>query len=267
MFKQKNYIALGFVALAAVLLLSLPSSAVSHFKLAIGGLFLPLFGLAGAAQQLPADLTDSVLPRHELLKEIDTLRRQNQELQMEKLQANAIAAENDQLRDLLGWARQQPWKLKLANVITRDPANWWRTVQIDLGSRDGLTPNLPVLTTDGLVGRIASVGYTRSQVILVGDPNCRVSALVEDPAQDIGILNASGPLDSSLAVLTYLSSSASLKSGQQVVTSGIGGVFPKGIPLGQIVDSQPVELGLYTEARVKLSANLGSLEEVWVLMP
>jgi rod shape-determining protein MreC len=267
MFKQKNYIALGFVALAAVVILSLPASAVSHFKLAIGGLFLPLFGLAGAAQQLPADLADSVLPRRELLREIDTLRRQNQQFQVDKLQAAAIAAENDQLRGLLGWQKQQPWNLKLANVITRDPANWWRTVEIDLGSRDGLTPNLPVLTSDGLVGRVSSVGYTRSQVVLIGDPNCRVSALVEDPAQDTGILSASGPLDNSLAVLTYLSSSASLKSGQQVVTSGIGGIFPKGIPLGQIVDSQPVELGLYTEARVRLSANLGSLEEVWVLMP
>jgi rod shape-determining protein MreC len=267
MFKQKNYIALGFVALAAVLILSLPSSAVSHLKLAIGGLFLPLFGLAGAAQQLPADLTDSVLPRRELLHEIDTLRRENQQLQVEKLQANALAAENDQLHDLLGWQRQHPWNLKLANVVTRDPANWWRTVQIDLGSRDGLTPNLPVLTTDGLVGRVSSVGYTRSQVTLIGDPNCHVSALVEDPAQDTGILTAGGPLDSSLADLTYLSSSASVKSGQQVVTSGIGGVFPKGIPLGQIVDARPVALGLYTEARVRLSANLGSLEEVWVLMP
>ncbi len=267
MLKQKNYIALGIVALAAVMVLSLPSSASSRLKLALGGLFLPLFGLAGAAQQLPADLVDSVLPRRELLREIDTLRRQNQQLQVEKLQANAIADENDQLRNLLGWQKQQPWNLKLANVVTRDPANWWRTVEIDLGSRDGLAANLPVLTTDGLVGRISSVGYTRSQVILIGDPNCRVSALVEDPAQDTGILSSGGPLDNSLAVLTYLPSDASLKSGQQVVTSGIGGVFPKGIPLGQIVDSRQVTFGLYTEARVKLSANLGSLEEVWVLMP
>ena len=267
MFKQKNYIALGFVALAAVLILSLPASAVSHFKLAIGGLFLPLFGLAGAAQQLPADLADSVLPRRELLHEIDTLRRQNQQLEVQQLQTDAIEKENEQLRMGQENLFKRPWKLKLANIVTRDPANWWRSVEIDLGSRDGLTANLPVLTADGLVGRVASVGYLRSQVVLIGDPNCRVSALIEDPAQDTGILSASGPLDSSLAVLTYLPSDASIKSGQQVVTSGIGGIFPKGIPLGQIVDSRPVELGLYTEARVKLSANLGSLEEVWVLMP
>jgi cell shape-determining protein MreC len=55
-----------------------------------------------------------------------------------KVQAAATARENDQLRMRVGWQQQQPWKLKLANVVMRDPANWWRTVQIDLGSRDGL---------------------------------------------------------------------------------------------------------------------------------
>jgi rod shape-determining protein MreC len=149
----------------------------------------------------------------------------------------------------------------------RDPANWWRTVQIDLGSRDGLRENLPVLTAEGLVGRVSSVGLTRSQVVLMGDPNCHVSALVENPAHDMGIVSASGPLDTSLVDLTYLSGSASLKPGQNVFTSGLGGVFPKGIPVGQVVDSRPVEFGLYTEARVKLSANLGALEQVWVLFP
>lgn len=267
MFKQKNYIGPGIVVLVAVLVLSLPSSTTARLKLAIGSLFLPLFGLANTGQQLPADLVNSVLPRRELLKEIDTLRRENQQLKVEQLQAQAIANENEQLRSLLGWAKQQPWRLKLANVVTRDPANWWRTVEIDLGSHDGLTVNRPVLTTDGLVGRVSSVGLTRSQVILIGDPNCKVSALVEDAARDTGILSASGPLDSSLADLTYLPSGANVKSGQPVVTSGIGGIFPKGIPLGTVVDSRPVEFGLYTEARVKLNANLGALDEVWVLMP
>jgi rod shape-determining protein MreC len=267
MFKQNNYIAAGLVVLAAVLILSLPPSAASHLKLAIGSLFLPLFGLANAGEQLPADLADSVLPRRELLHQIAALRLQNQQLQMQEVQAEAAWRENERFRDLYGWERQQPWKLKLARVITRDPANWWRTVEIDQGSHDGLAPDMPVLTQDGLIGRISSVGLTRSQVVLIGDPNCRVSALVEDAAQDTGILSASGPLDSSLADLTYLSSSANLKSGQQVVTSGIGGVFPRGIPLGQIVDSQQVEFGLYSEARVKLNVNLGALEEVWVLVP
>jgi len=70
-----------------------------------------------------------------------------------------------------------------------------------------------------------------------------------------------------LVDLTYLASSANLKPGQNVVTSGVGEIFPKGIPIGQVVDARAVEFGLYTEARVRLCANLGSLEQVWVLFP
>jgi rod shape-determining protein MreC len=265
MFKQKNYLALGVVVIVAVVLLSLPTRATARLKLAVGSWFLPLFGLAGAAQQLPADLADSVLPRRELLQQVDTLRRENQQLRSQAVQSAAIARENDQLHALLNWQKTVPWKLKLAQVVMRDPANWWRSIQIDLGSRDGLTNDMPVITAAGLVGRVSSVSTTHSQVVLVGDPNCRVSALVENAARDMGVLIAGGTLDTSLVELTYLASSANLKPGQSVVTSGLGGVFPKGIPIGQIVDSRAVEYGLYTEARVKLNANLGSLEQVWVL--
>jgi rod shape-determining protein MreC len=217
-------------------------------------------------RQLPGRAADSLLPRGELLRQIDSLQRENQQLKAQNFQAAAIAQENNQLRLLVGWQRQQPWKFKLARVVSRDPANWWRTVQIDLGKRDGLAENQPVLTAEGLVGRVSSVGYTRSQVVLVGDPACRVSARVLNPARDMGIINPGGPLDASLVNLSYLSGGATLKSGQPVVTSGEGGIFPAGIPVGQIVDARPAEFGLYTEARVKLAVNLGGLDEVWVML-
>ena len=268
MLKRKHYISLGAVTLATLLILSLPTRATLRLKLAIGSLFLPLFGLAGTTQQLPVTAADAIMPRRELLQELETLRRQNEQYEVAALQAVAIAQENDQLRALLGWQRQARWKMKLANVVMHDPANWWRTVQIDLGSRDGVRENLPVLTADGLlVGRILSVSLTHAQVALIGDPNCKVSVLVEDPAHDTGIIGPGGPLPGSLVKLGYLSGNAALKPGQNVVTSGLGGVYPKGIPVGQIVDAQTVEFGLYTEARVKLAANLGGLEQVWVLFP
>ena len=267
MLRKKHYLALGAVTLVTALLLCLPSGAVSHLKLAIGGLFLPLFGSVNAVRQLPDQATGVLLPRSELLKEIEALQRENQQLKFQNSQAASIARENDQIRAQIGWQRQQPWRLKPASVVLRDPANWWRTVQIDLGRRDGVTTNMPVLTSDGLVGRISSVGYARSQVVLAGDPSCRVSVRVVNPAHDMGVIGPGGPLDNSLVDLSYLSGNANLKPGQQVVTSGEGGIFPPGINVGQIVDSRQAGFGLYTEARVKLSANLGAIEQVWVLFP
>jgi rod shape-determining protein MreC len=266
MLKQKNYLALGAIVLVVVLLMSLPSRATSRLKLAVASWFLPVFGLAGAAQQLPADLADSTMSHRELLNQIDVLRRENQQLKEQQIQTVAISRENDQLRSLLNWEKNVPWRFKPANVVMRDPANWWRTVQIDLGSRDGIQTNMPVMTPDGLVGRVSAVNFLNSQVVLIGDQNCRVSAVVDNAAQDMGVLVASDPLDNSLVEIGYLSTKANLKAGQNVVTSGLGGVFPRGIPIGKIVDSQSAENGLATEARVKLNADLGALEQVLVLI-
>ena len=76
------------------------------------------------------------------------------------------------------------------------------------------TNNLPVLTADGLVGRVSSVGYTRSQVVLIEDPGCRVSARVLNPAHDLGVISPGGPMENSLVNLSYLSGNANLKPGQ-----------------------------------------------------
>lgn len=267
MFRRSHYIALGLVVLLTLVILNLPSGTAARLKLMIGSLFLPLFGLTSTAHQMAGRAGDALVPRNELLRQNEALLRENQQLQLQAVQAAEMNRENDRLRQLVGWQRQKPWKVKLARVVLRDPANWWRTVQIDLGSRDGMTNNLPVLTTAGLVGRISSVSLTRSQVVLLGDPTCKPHARVENETRDTGVIGASGPLDTLFVEMGYLSSSANLKPGQNVVTSGEGGIFPKGIPIGKVVDCRPVEYGLAMVARVKLAANLNALEEVWVLLP
>ena len=267
MFRKTHYVVLGSVLLLTLIALNLPGGKSARLKQTVGGLFLPLFGLANSTEQLVKKSADNLVPRSELLRQNENFRRENQELKLRLKQAEQIQFEDARIRQFLGWQPRAPWKLKLANVVLREPSNWWKTIQIDLGSRDGLRENLPVLTTDGLVGRISSVSLTRSQVVLVGDPNCRVSALIENDARDNGvILTADSPIEKTLVDLGYLSHNAVLSPGQNVVTSGLGGTYPKGIPIGKVVDFRPVEFGLYTEARVKLAANLSALEEVWVLI-
>jgi rod shape-determining protein MreC len=267
MFKRQHYLALIVVVAVVLVLLNLPTRTTARLKVGIGSLFLPLFGLANSTHKVAEKTGDAIITRSELLRQNEALRNENQQLRMQALQAEEAARENARLRQLIGWQRQQKWNLKLARVVLRDPANWWRTVQIDRGSRDGMRTNLPVLTNDGLVGRISSVSFDRSQVILLGDPNCKVSGQIENENGDMGVIGSSGPFDGSLVEMSYLSKNANLKPGQNVFTSGLGGVFPKGIPVGKVIDSRPVEYGLYVEARVKLAANLSALDEVWVLFP
>jgi rod shape-determining protein MreC len=266
MFKRSHYIALGVVVLLTLILLNLPSHTAARLKVGIGSIFLPLFGLASSVDHAANKAGDVITTRSELIKQNDSLQRENQELRLAALQAQETARENIRLRQLLGWKQIRPWKMKAAKVVLRDPSNWWRTVQIDKGSIDGVSNNLPVMTIDGLVGRVSSVGPATSTITLIGDHNCKVAAQVVE-TRDTGVIGATDPLDNSLVALGFLSKNAKLVPGQTVMTSGLGGIFPPGIPIGRIADSHSVEYGLYTEARVKLAANLGSLDEVWVIFP
>src|SRR3569832_1620826 len=119
--------------------------------------------------------------------------------------------------------------------MTHDTAKWRRTMQIDAGSRDGVRLNMPVLTPQGLVGREDEVGYTSSRVVLLGDPNCRVSAMVWG-TKDRGVVlpGSATALDPSLVSLTFLPRHSTIKPGAFVYTSGEGGIFPDRILIGQI---------------------------------
>jgi rod shape-determining protein MreC len=269
MLKKPHYIAVILVVLVVIVLFKLPGPTVGRLKLAISGLFLPLFGLAGSAHESALQVRGAVVPRRQLVDELEELRRLNDQLQMRVQQDLEIQNENERLRTALGWAKQTRWNARLARVIARDPANWWRAVQIDLGRRDGIVPNLTVRTAAGLVGRISSVGEARSQVILLGDPNLRVAARVPTTGETGVIMSStSAPQENNMVDFGYLSGSSAINPGEEVQTWGVeGGVFPGGIPIGRVVDVRINEYGLSKEARVQLWANLSSLEEVWVMMP
>jgi rod shape-determining protein MreC len=263
---------LGTVVALTLIILNLPGKTTARLKLGIGGLFLPLFGLANSSQQLAGKAGDALTPRGDLLRQIEALRQENEALKLKSVEAEKTFRENDRLRHLLGWQQaleqRKRWKLKPASVVLHDPANFWRSVHVDLGSRDGVRPDKAVLAPDGsLVGRVSAVSSASSQIVLLGDPNCRVAVRVEgQPTDFAGIIRPSGPLDSEFVEMLVLSRGAAPKPGQDVKTSGNGGIFPEGLLVGKIVDTRSVDYGLETVARVKLAANLSALDEVWVML-
>lgn len=227
-----------------------------------------MFGLASVTKSTASAAVDRVTPKGVLIEENSRLRAENQELTLKLAQMDAIWKENANLRAQLGWREQQKWVLKPARLIARDPVNWWRSIQINLGERDGMRVNLPVVTPSGLVGRVSEVAATRSIVTLLGDPNLRVGAVVAETGETGIILSgAASKLDTDMVELGFLSRHSNLKPGHTVLTSGEGGVFPKWIKIGTVVDYRSKDFGLSVEARVKLSSSLSSLDLVWVLFP
>lgn len=268
MLRKPHLILLIVVALGVLVLLALPEGTRARLKVAFTGLFLPLFGLAASAQSAAERGASALTPRSVLLSRIQQLEEDNEQLRLTATEALAAARENDRLRQMLAYAPRVPWRLQAARVIGRDPANWWRSVHIDVGQRHGVVPDLAVLTPEGLVGRVAEVGALTSRVVLVGDPNCPVSASPVDSAT-VGIIrgSSSSEMGESLVELSFLSRYSRVKPGQRVLTSGQGGVYPPGILVGEIVDARAVGDGIYLEARVRLAANLAGLDRVWVKLP
>src|SRR6266550_8841983 len=148
MLKRPHYIALGLVVVLTLTILNLPNQAAARLKLAVGSFFLPLFGLAASTHEVAAEAGNSIMSRRELLKENERLRRENQQFRLQSLQTAELERENAKLRQLFGSPERKSGKYKLARVVLREPANWWRTMQIDLGSRDGARENMAVLSEE-----------------------------------------------------------------------------------------------------------------------
>ena len=107
MLRRPHYIALGLVVLLTLIILNLPSQTTARLKLGIGSVFLPLFGLARSAHHMAAEAGDAVVPRRELLRLKTALRRENQQLRLQAMQAEETARENARLRQLVGWQHQR----------------------------------------------------------------------------------------------------------------------------------------------------------------
>ncbi|MEW6727330.1 MAG: rod shape-determining protein MreC [Bacillota bacterium] len=173
--------------------------------------------------------------------------------------------ENNRLRRLLAYKVETGnTNVVVARVTGRDPNNWFSVVRLDKGTDDGLAENLPVIMPDGLVGRTINVTRRTADVLLITDPRSGVGAMIQQ-TRTAGVVKGVLPGSPSLA-MSYLTKDAAVTKGQDVITSGLGGVFPKGIPVGRIVDVKRDPMGLTKTAEVKPLVDLSRLEEVMVLV-
>lgn len=276
MLKKPHIVAAGAVGLLVVILLSLPAGFTRQVKLTISGVLLPIFGLSAAANKATEKAGELVTPRKTIIAENKKLQEENQRLKVQLQQNATLQQENEALRKMLGFPERAPWKLVAATLIAKDPSQWFRTAEINVGRRDGVFVNSPVLTPKGLVGKVVATKGHWSRIVLLGDANCQAAAEVLETGEH-GIIKAY-PRDPTIVTMTYLSkgnkaqegqtvvsSGLQLRPGHQVDSSGLGGVFPKGIRVGQILDISSVGFGLYMEARVRLAVNPSKIKNVFVV--
>jgi len=197
-----------------------------------------------------------------LQEENKGLRRETatQKRRIDQLEEQAL--ETQRLQALLAMRQASRAEFLTARVVGKDATNWFKTILLDRGSLEGVRRNQPVLAPDGLVGRVVEVTPTSAKVQLLTDPVNAVGGLIQR-TRVTGIV--SGNLGAGARV-RYLPLMADVVVGDQVVTSGMGGVFPKGIPIGRITAVERRSGALFQEASLQPAVDLSRLEEVLILM-
>ncbi len=194
--------------------------------------------------------------------EVGLLKRQNQELRARNAELEEARQENERLRSLVKFVETRDLESLGARVIGRRSNSWEGIITIDRGTAEGVEAGMPVIGDAGLLGQIVETSQHSSRVRLITDQRSGVAALVQRTRAE-GVVR--GSIDRSLT-LDFASQEASLRVGDVVITSGMGGVYPKGIVIGEITKVRKPRNALSPTVSVQPSARLAELEEVLVLI-
>lgn len=191
------------------------------------------------------------------------LKKQVASLQMKLADYSEVKKENERVAKLLNLRHNEGYSfIAVANVIALDSSNWSRYLRIDRGSKDGVKRGDIVMTEQGLVGRISEVGNSTSKVMMITDAQSSVGGRVQR-SRDIGIVQGV-PSEGSLTMVD-IPRTADIRRGDVIMTSGIGGVFPAGIPVGRITSVEGETSGLFRTCALKTEVDFGKLEEMMII--
>ncbi len=229
------------------------SETTNWFSDGLGGIWHHYFALVDAAGE-----------NNRLAAEVAGLKGQLVEL-------NEVKSENGRLRALLEMGSSDERRLLGASVIANDPRAEFKTVPIDRGADDGVAKGMPVVGATGIVGRVGEVGARWARVLLITDPNSAVDALIQRSQQRAILVGMMRSVALKrifyLTKLEYLHRTSDVQGGDVVVTSGMDGIFPQGLPIGIVQDVTKSDYGLFTRATIVPYEDMSSLSTVAVLMP
>ena len=152
-----------------------------------------------------------------------------------------------------------------ANIIAKDMGNWFDIFTIDRGSKDGISNNYPIVTSNGLVGRVMQTDVFSSKVIAIIDEDSSISARLSRTS-DLVIVKGDRKLkEQGLCIMNYIPADADISAGDRVETSGVGGIYPKGILIGKVKEVRQRTNELDRYAIIEPVVDFKRLEEVFIL--
>lgn len=194
--------------------------------------------------------------------EIIALEVQNEELRLRVVELEEARLENERLRTMVGFIDARELEALGARVIGRPTTAWEGVITIDRGIADGVTTGMPVLAPQGLLGQTVDVTEHSSKVRLITDQRSGVSAIIQSTRAE-GIVNGSIEQD---LTMDFVSQESTVVVGDIVLTSGMGGVYPKGLLVGDVQLVEVNENDLFQSISVRPAASILGIEEVIVLI-
>jgi len=185
-------------------------------------------------------------------------------------QNGELQAEVERLQTLLHMPPSEHFRFEHARVAQRDFSGWWQRIVIRKGKDYGIPAGAPVVYSGGVVGRVTEVHAYTSVVELISDPGLRIAAVVDGDTRPISFQGAENPLlGAARGVVEFLPLDvyANAAAPKRLATSGLGGIYPPGLTIGQITHVEPSADGLFKTGEVALDPRLAELTEVTVLVP
>jgi rod shape-determining protein MreC len=246
-----------FAGLCILALWLMPAPTAHRLQAAVRDTFTPFTALNRLRQSFARRPQESELVR--LHEQIALLTLETRGLQ-------ALERENRELRRLLNLSRRMPYRIQAARVAMRDLTTWWQTARLDRGVRDGITPGMPVLAAEGLVGQVLEVSKRTADVTFLINPACRVAGMI--PRVDaFGIVRGEGMSlrGPALCRMDFIARDTDISPGDEVVTSGLGGIFPPGLLIGYVRQTRQDATGLYQSAEILPAADFRNLHMVFLV--
>lgn len=195
------------------------------------------------------------------------LRAKNEEILQNNLNVTEIMAENVRLRSMLDYKKEaKQFDFVTAAVVGRDLGTWNHTIVINRGTDHGIIKDMPVVTPNGLVGSVVNVYSKAAKVQLILDPRSAVGALVQRPESRVVAIVEGSSVSPLAPRMVNIARDADIIKSDKMITSGFGGIYPKGILIGEAIDIVNEDGGLLKYASIKPSVDFDRLEEVLVIV-
>ncbi len=193
-------------------------------------------------------------------RENERLKQEVDRLRLESSITNELLVENERLRDLLGFKQLHPSSSITAEVVGKESSPSSRTITINRGADDGLMKDMPVVAAAGVVGKVQTVLPGTAKILLLTDPGSTLAVRVQRNREE-GLLE--GKLD--LCALKFVSYYADIQEGDLLITSGLDGIYPKGLPVATVVKVSKHEANAFQTIIARPAVELSRLEEALVL--